>query len=227
MHAFVWALHTCLSAHACGTYRAGTCPMRRASLSRAASSAQRRVKSHALGGTTQPCTHTHAQTTSSLAPTAPSHTVTHPQDPPPSPVWFHGGNSMLLDEGGGRYVYIGEVGFRFAVEPGDRIVDYVSPIGNSCVPYPFAVGEINTYFMLEPCYLPNSIMENYPPEKREDAYDVLYDQDLETWLPGAKEAAGAGAGGEGRRLPGAGAGLHAVGRMWKLRDREVVIQRSL
>jgi hypothetical protein len=69
------------------------------------------------------------------------------------------GNSVLLDLGGGRYMYIGPEIQEFTVARGDTIRAYYSPIGNSDLPYPFAVGEQNTYLMLEKVMVDNGALD--------------------------------------------------------------------
>ena len=68
------------------------------------------------------------------------------------------GNTVLLHLGGSRYMYIGETIYEFNTG-GDRILDYYSPIGNSDVPYPFAVGEHKTYLMLERVAYPRTLLD--------------------------------------------------------------------
>lgn len=63
------------------------------------------------------------------------------------------GNSMLFLLNNGKYLY---VGYRvFVFETSDEIIDYKSPIGKNCVPYPYAIGEKYTYLMLEQVYAKN------------------------------------------------------------------------
>lgn len=70
--------------------------------------------------------------------------------------WLPGmiGNSVLLHISDSRYMYIGESIWSFDTH-GDTIFDYYSPIGRNDVPYPFAVGEQNTYLMVEKVFYPN------------------------------------------------------------------------
>ena len=58
------------------------------------------------------------------------------------------GNTMLVQSGSG-YVHVGDGIFSFKPEVGDEIQKYYSPIGNSNVPYPIAVGKTHVYIMLE------------------------------------------------------------------------------
>ena len=69
------------------------------------------------------------------------------------------GNSVLLSLGDNKYVFIGQSIWEFSTG-GDRILEYYSPIGNSDVPYPFAVGENYTYLMLEKVRVPNALLDS-------------------------------------------------------------------
>lgn len=65
------------------------------------------------------------------------------------------GNSILLELPNNLYVYIGCSMFSFT--PKARIVSYVSPVGNNWVPYPYAVDELNNYYlMIEDVILTNT-----------------------------------------------------------------------
>jgi hypothetical protein len=67
-----------------------------------------------------------------------------------SPYKLHG-NSILVKLSDNKYVYIGSIAYQFETE--DKILDYVSPVGNSNVPYPIAYGEDNLYYMLDKQYI--------------------------------------------------------------------------
>jgi hypothetical protein len=63
------------------------------------------------------------------------------------------GNSILfrpLSNANDSWIYVGghEI-YGFSPIAGDQIVNYVSPVRNSDVPYPFAVGKKYVYLMLE------------------------------------------------------------------------------
>jgi hypothetical protein len=58
------------------------------------------------------------------------------------------GNSILVKTGS-KYMYIGHEIYEFAPVDGDTIVSYYSDIGNSDVPYPYAVGKTHVYIMLD------------------------------------------------------------------------------
>ena len=61
------------------------------------------------------------------------------------------GNSILLELKKNRYVFIGDCVYEFT--PEDKIMSYFSPVGANDVPYPFALGEKNVYFMLSSNYV--------------------------------------------------------------------------
>ena len=63
------------------------------------------------------------------------------------------GNSILLKIANNRYVFIGAYVYEFSTN-NDNIIAYRSPVGNNDVPYPFAYGEKNVYFMLDETYIP-------------------------------------------------------------------------
>ena len=56
------------------------------------------------------------------------------------------GNTFLLECENNEYVYISGLEiFKFKTD--DKIIDYISVIGNNMIPYTFAVGEKYTYFL--------------------------------------------------------------------------------
>ena len=61
------------------------------------------------------------------------------------------GNSILLKKSQNRYIYIGHKIYEFTTE--DKILEYYSPVGNSDVPYPYAVGEKFMYLMIENVFI--------------------------------------------------------------------------
>jgi hypothetical protein len=79
------------------------------------------------------------------------------------------GNSILLEQKGGKFVFIGWKIQEFTLTEGDEPVRYSSPIGNSDVPYPYLKGKTHTYFMIEEKYVPNEYLD---PAK--DPYGQLY-----------------------------------------------------
>jgi len=89
------------------------------------------------------------------------------------------GNSVLLHMGpSNKYVYIGDGIREFTTVDGDEIVKYYSPVGNSDVPYPYAVGVSNTYFMLSNGTVKEGLKYYYASNKdldmTTDAYAQFY-----------------------------------------------------
>jgi len=64
------------------------------------------------------------------------------------------GNTILLQTGKDDYIYIGDGIRSFKTKDGDVIEKYYSPVGNSAVPYPYAVGQKYVYLMLDNEYQP-------------------------------------------------------------------------
>lgn len=84
------------------------------------------------------------------------------------------GNSLLLHEEDLTYTFVGECVRRFkAIAP---IVRYSSLIGNSDVPYPYAVDEFNNYYLM----IENVIINSDLLSKYADPYDYYYEADLIT-----------------------------------------------
>jgi hypothetical protein len=88
------------------------------------------------------------------------------------------GNSVLIKLGTNddkyEYVYIGSEIFNFTTE--DEILEYHSPIGNSDVPYPYAVGAKNTYLMLDQRCILNSDLPEFD-HVGTNVYTIYYGQD--------------------------------------------------
>ena len=78
------------------------------------------------------------------------------------------GNSMLFDLGGNKYLFVGEKVFTF--RPSSPIKKYVSPVGNSNVPYPYAVdSEGRSYLMIDEVVLARDLLES----PSQDPYEAL------------------------------------------------------
>jgi hypothetical protein len=80
------------------------------------------------------------------------------------------GNSILVHVNGCKYVSIGAEIYEF-ITNGEKISKYYSPVGNSDVPYPYAIGDTNTYLLCEKVYLDNIFLP-----KSEDPYDIYYQE---------------------------------------------------
>lgn len=79
------------------------------------------------------------------------------------------GNTILLWIGDDEYVYIGESIFSFRSL--SKIIKYNSPIGNSDVPYPYAVDEDGRYYLM----IANVMIENIPRGYKKDPYHYYYE----------------------------------------------------
>ncbi len=51
-----------------------------------------------------------------------------------------------------KYVFIGEKIYEFTSQ--EEIITFLSPIGGSDVPFPFAISEKNVFFFIEKCFVP-------------------------------------------------------------------------
>ena len=65
-------------------------------------------------------------------------------------VWD--GNTILLNVKGNQYVFIGNKIMEFSTN--DVIVEHISPVGNSGVPYPISIGMEYVYFWTNDEYIP-------------------------------------------------------------------------
>lgn len=83
------------------------------------------------------------------------------------------GNSILLHLHDNIYVFIGEKIYQFkSLSP---IIDYVSPIGNSDVPYPYAVDYDNNYYLMI-----NDVVLKNQADQLDEPYYLYYKMDLIT-----------------------------------------------
>lgn len=78
------------------------------------------------------------------------------------------GNSILVELGKNEYVFIGQNIFKF--ESYAPITKYVSPVGNSDVPYPFAVDQDGTYYLMI-----EDVVLKVPSKYANDPYEFYYD----------------------------------------------------
>ena len=72
------------------------------------------------------------------------------------------GNSLLLQISKNKYIYVGSSIYMFQID--DTIISYKSPIGNSDVPYPYAIGTKYTYLMIEKVYIDNEVLKGSFPK---------------------------------------------------------------
>jgi hypothetical protein len=80
---------------------------------------------------------------------------------------YHKGSSILVQQSPMNYVYIGSEIYSFHTN--EPIIAYESPVGSSSVPYPYAVGDKYTYFMLDKEKVPNELLD-----LKKDAYGQFY-----------------------------------------------------
>lgn len=85
------------------------------------------------------------------------------------------GNSFLIELHPGVYVHVGREVFQFQTRGGERILKYFSPIGNNDVPYPYAVGENYTYFLLDDDH---ATVPNHVLDLKKDGYHQFYGHSL-------------------------------------------------
>jgi hypothetical protein len=85
------------------------------------------------------------------------------------------GNSILIKINKHAYIFVGESIYQFTTE--DEIVDYISQVGNSDVPYPIAYGSGYYYFMLDKIYMSKNNFNTKPlREKSMDLYGEYYEK---------------------------------------------------
>eukprot|EP01117_Protostelium_nocturnum_P005898 TRINITY_DN2120_c0_g1_i1.p1 TRINITY_DN2120_c0_g1~~TRINITY_DN2120_c0_g1_i1.p1 ORF type:complete len:213 (-),score=46.92 TRINITY_DN2120_c0_g1_i1:79-717(-) len=83
---------------------------------------------------------------------------------------FGDGNSVLIELEGNKYVYVGSVVYGFSLE--DPVKTYFSPLGNSDVPYPYAITKGGKYLVMEDFTKDESHIVTYraPAGFEEDPY---------------------------------------------------------
>lgn len=83
------------------------------------------------------------------------------------------GNTILIKMNKHKYMYIGCEIFTFRTK--EEILDYISPMGNSDVPYPLAYGTENIYFICEHSYVRIDQLQLKPTvQNAEDLYGEYY-----------------------------------------------------
>jgi hypothetical protein len=90
------------------------------------------------------------------------------------------GNSILLKIFKNKYVFIGSRIYSFTSY--SKIVDFRSPVGNSMVPYPYAIDTFNNYYL----FLEKIVLGTVPKKYLMDPYDYYYKADLITTDHGFK-----------------------------------------
>lgn len=76
-----------------------------------------------------------------------------------------------------KYMFVGEKITEFVLEKNDEIIEYISGIGNSDVPYPYIVGKKNIYLMIEDIYFPKDCIRNM--DDYCDYYDAYYGTEID------------------------------------------------
>lgn len=76
-----------------------------------------------------------------------------------SPKGVDTGNSILVNVSGSKYIHIGIEIYSFETRDKEKIIHYYSPMGGNDVPYPYAVGENYTYFLLDYTTVPNEVLD--------------------------------------------------------------------
>ena len=84
------------------------------------------------------------------------------------------GNTILLNVGHHKYIFIGDEIYSFTTK--SKIIEYVSPIGNNDVPYPFAIDETRNYYLfVDKLY----VNEMYIPKDKVKDKNPYYSTSLE------------------------------------------------
>lgn len=98
---------------------------------------------------------------------------TKPKEIPYRRLWKgEQGSAVLLETGVGQYTLVSGIIKTFSTPNKDIIHRFSSPIGNSDVPYPTAVGDKFVYFLLDDKYVPKEVM----PSLKDDLYTQFYGQ---------------------------------------------------
>lgn len=79
------------------------------------------------------------------------------------------GNTILFQIKPKHYIFVGNNIFSFTTN--DNIISYFSHVGNNDVPYPYAIGEENVYFLSQHRYIKR---EDFPIEIKDNTNDDLY-----------------------------------------------------
>ena len=102
------------------------------------------------------------------------------------------GNSILAEISHGKYLYIGDTVFTFNTNGKSPITKYISPVGNSDVPYPYALDSEFAYLMIENVKIPLFAldMQQKPFYPYTQYYDYRYYETIDIKLHGAKVHSG-------------------------------------
>lgn len=78
------------------------------------------------------------------------------------------GNSILIEVGTNEYIFVGSSIMKFQSK--SKIIEFVSPVGNMNVPYPFAVDDNGNYYLFNLKVIAAKIPKKY----QNDPYDFMY-----------------------------------------------------
>jgi hypothetical protein len=99
--------------------------------------------------------------------------MTSPQ--PNGKIWD--GNTILIHVKGNQYVFICDKIMEFNTS--DVIVEHISPVGNSGVPYPISIGLEHVYFLTEDKYIPR---DKFPTKLNIDLmWEEFWESDLDSY----------------------------------------------
>jgi len=79
------------------------------------------------------------------------------------------GNSILVQKNKSTYIFIGDIIYSFTLSPSTKIIDFQSPVGNSDIPYAFAIDNKGYTYLLSDGYV--KFMNKEDPS---DPYDNFY-----------------------------------------------------
>jgi hypothetical protein len=86
----------------------------------------------------------------------------------------YNGNTILIKISQYKYMFIGDEISTFYSK--SEIKTYFSPIGNNDVPYPYAIDDVDRYYLITE----NVILDKIPKEYQEEPYDYYYQLNLIT-----------------------------------------------
>ena len=100
------------------------------------------------------------------------------EDPKMEEMWGYNeenfdGNSILFEIKEQEYIFVGKTIYYFNTKPNkDKIVKFISNMGPNRVPYPFAYGEKNVYFMLDQKFLPYVLIDEKRIVDKDETFDA-------------------------------------------------------
>ena len=78
------------------------------------------------------------------------------------------GNSILIELENNKHIFIGHIIFSFISQ--NKIIKYMSEVGNNDVPYPYAVDSNNNYYLI----IEEVILKNIPKDFNDNPYYYYY-----------------------------------------------------